>query len=307
MEIIKNLNSYNEENGLAITIGNFDGVHIGHQKIINKVIELGRKDYLKTAALTFYPHPMQFFGAGIDVLLSERKKIALLNNFKLDYLFILHFDETFSGMPAEVYVKELLVKKLKVKDIVVGYDFRFGKRRSGNYEVLKLLSGKYDYTAVKIDKIEFSDVIISSTNVRKYLAEGDVLFANKLLGRPYSLEGVVIKGRGLGKLLGFPTANIDVREGLLPAYGVYATKTIVEGKGYHSVTSIGIRPTIRDNGSLSVETMIFGFDKNIYGKFIEIEFIKHIRGEIKFPSLDELTLSMKKDVQNAKDILKDVS
>ena len=209
-------------------------------------------------------------------------------------------------MPAEVYVKELLVKKLKVKDIVVGYDFRFGKKRTGNYEVLKLLSDKYDYTPVKIDKIELSDVTVSSTNIRKFLAEGDAVFANTLLGRPYSMEGVVIKGRGLGKLLGFPTANIDVREGLIPAFGVYATKIMVESRTYSSVTSIGMRPTISDNGKVSVETMIFDFEKDIYGKFVEIELIKYIRGEIKFPSLEELKFSMKKDVQKSKDILRNI-
>ncbi|MGA1846182.1 bifunctional riboflavin kinase/FAD synthetase [Deferribacter abyssi] len=304
MEVIRDLSKWINRAPTVVTIGNFDGVHLGHQTIVNKVKELSREYNLKSGVITFNPHPIKFFNNDIKLIMTERKKKKIFEELEIDYFFNLEFNESIANMNPEIFVRELLVKTLKAKFIVIGYDYRFGKKKKGDFELLKLLEPRYGYTAFKIPPVKVGDLIVSSTNIRKLLTEGNVDFANRMLGRAFSLEGEVVKGDGYGKLLGYPTANLKVHNELIPAYGIYATKTLIDGKYYKSVTNIGIRPTIVNREEIRVETHIFDFDKEIYGKFIEVEFYRYLRKEKKFNKITDLISQIEKDCKLAKEVLK---
>ncbi|KAA0258647.1 bifunctional riboflavin kinase/FAD synthetase [Deferribacter autotrophicus] len=304
MEVVRDLSKWFSKAPTVVTIGNFDGVHLGHQTIVKKVKELSKEYNLKSGVITFNPHPIKFFNNEIKLIMTERKKKKIFEELGIDYFFNLEFNESIANMDPEIFVRELLVKTLKAKFIVIGYDYRFGKKKKGDYELLKLLESRYGYTAFKIPPVKVDEIIVSSTNIRKLLTEGDVDLANRMLGRAFSLEGEVIKGDGYGKLLGYPTANLKVHNELIPAFGIYATKTLIDGKRYQSVTNIGIRPTIVNREEIRVETHIFDFNEEIYGKFIEVEFYKYLRKERKFDKITDLIGQIEKDCKLAKEVLK---
>lgn len=303
MEVIKDLSKWKIDSSTVITIGNFDGVHLGHQTIIKKVLTLAKEFNLKSGVVTFSPHPIKFFNKNIKLIMTERKKIEIFEKMGVDYYFNLAFNESIANMDPEIFIREFLVKSLKANFIVVGYDYRFGRKRKGDYELLKMLETKYGYTAFKIPPVKIDDIIVSSTNIRSLLSKGDVELANKMLGRPFTLEGVVVKGDGYGRLLGYPTANLSVKNELIPANGIYATKTIINNKKYLSVTNIGIRPTLVNKNEVRVETHIFDFDEDIYDSFIEVEFHSYIREEKKFEDVNSLIKQIQKDCEKAKEIL----
>ncbi|BAI81404.1 riboflavin biosynthesis regulatory protein RibF [Deferribacter desulfuricans SSM1] len=303
MEVIKDLSKWKIDSSTIITIGNFDGVHLGHQTIIKKVLSLAKEFNLKSGVVTFSPHPIKFFNKDIKLIMTERKKIKIFESLGIDYFFNLTFNESIANMDPEIFIREFLVKSLKASFIVVGYDYRFGRKRKGDYELLKMLETKYGYTAFKIPPVKIDDIIVSSTNIRSLLSKGDVELANKMLGRPFTLEGVVVKGDGYGRLLGYPTANLSVKNELIPANGIYATKTIINNKKYLSVTNIGIRPTLVNKNEVRVETHIFDFDEDIYDNFIEVEFHSYIREEKKFEDVNSLIKQIQKDCEKAKEIL----
>lgn len=304
MEIYENLNTFSEKNRTVVTLGNFDGVHIGHKKIIGKVVELSKKYSLPSVVFTFKNHPMNFFGAKIDIIFPESKKISAFEELGVDYLLNLDFDEKFANMNPEVFIREFLSKKLKASYIVVGYDYRFGKKRQGDFELLNLFGSKYGYTPLKIEKVEIDNITVSSTNIRNYLKEGQLCIANRMLGRCFEIEGQVKEGDSIGRLLGYPTANIDFSNYIIPKYGVYITKTVVDGKQYPSLTNVGVRPTIKQNGELKVETYLLDFDRNIYSQQISVKFIKYLRMEMSFPSFDELKAKIDEDIKIAREYFK---
>jgi len=204
-------------------------------------------------------------------------------------------------MNPELFVREILVKKLNAKYVVVGYDYRFGRKRKGDFELLKMLSLKYGFSAIKIDKVEIENTTVSSSNIRKLIKEGNIPLANKMLGREFEIEGLVKGGDNLGRLIGYPTANIEYGNFIVPKYGVYITKTVIDGIEYPSVTNVGVRPTIKEKDELRVETYILDFDKDIYNKIVSIKFLFYLRGELKFDTFEDLKRKIDEDVKIARE------
>lgn len=302
MKVIRNLMDLNFETNVVLTLGNFDGVHLGHTRIIDKVIELSKKHNLQTVVFSFSIHPMKHFGSNILSIQSEKDKIEYLQNKGIDYMVYIPFNDEIANMSPEVFISEILVNRIRSKFIVVGYDFHFGKGRAGNFELLTMLSDKLEYSAFRIGKVMIDLETASSTNIRNYLVEGDVRAASKLLGRNFTLTGTVVRGDGIGRLLGFPTANIYTVGVIIPACGVYATNVLVGDKEYKSITSIGVRPTVKKSEELRVEAHIFDFNDDIYDLDITIEFIEYIREEVKFDSFDALKAQIEKDCEEVKKI-----
>jgi len=289
-------------NYTAIGLGNFDGLHIAHMALINTLISESKQRGLESVLYSFTKHPENIIRKKLftPLITSTGKKIKLLELTQLDYMYFDEFDESFSRMSPETFVKDILVDKLKMKLAVTGYDYRFGYKGQGDVAYLKELGQKYNYKVITIPAIKVEDEIVSSTLIRKYVKKGDMESVFKLLGRHYSITGIVEKGKRIGNTLGFPTANIYPEEYLLmPMDGVYVTRTLLDDKIYNSITNIGNNPTFNDQKK-SIETYILDYSGDIYGKDIEVFFLKKIRGEKKFNSIDELVEQIKRDIESAK-------
>lgn len=287
----------------GVGLGNFDGLHLGHMALINTLINESALNSLESVVYTFMKHPENIIRKKLftPLITTVEKKIELLNEKGLNYIYFEKFDEKYSRIKPEDFVKDILVKKLNIKLAVAGYDYRFGYKGEGDIELLKELGKKLGFKVIIIPPVKLEDEIVSSTNVRKYIKRGDMHKAFLLLGRHYSVKGLVEKGKGIGRDLGFPTANISTKSYLVfPKKGVYITKVKIEGCIYSSLTNIGNNPTFGDNDDISIETFILDFDKDIYGKEIEVFFIKKIRNEKKFSTVEELVAEMKKDLLKTK-------
>jgi len=284
----------------VVTTGTFDGVHFGHQKIIDRLKSVATKIGGESVLLTFHPHPrMVLFPDDEDLkLLSTREeKIKRLESAGLDHLIIYPFSRKFSRRTATEYVRDLLVNEIGVKTLVIGYDHQFGRNREGNFEQLIELAGIYDFKLEEIPAQELDDVKVSSTKIRNALLKGDVKTASKYLSHDYKVSGIVVKGRQLGRELGFPTANISVldRYKLIPGDGVYAVNVKVNKGNFKGMLNIGYRPTVGGLYKATMEVNIFEFNENIYGHFIGVEFVKRLRDEIKFDSVEELKIQLELD------------
>lgn len=301
MNLYRHLEAIRFENFSVVTIGNFDGLHIGHKKIIDKVVELSKKYNFEPVLFTFNNHPLKYFGTDIELIMPEEKKIDAIFKAGIRHIISVDFTENIANMNPELFVREILVKKLNAKYVVVGYDYRFGRKRKGDFELLKMLSLKYGFNAIKIDKVEIENITVSSSNIRKLIKEGDIPLANKMLGREFEIEGLVKGGDNLGRLIGYPTANIEYGNFIVPKYGVYITKTVVDGIEYPSVTNVGVRPTIKEKDELRVETYILDFDKDIYNKIVSIKFLLYLRGELKFDTFEDLKRKIDEDVKIARE------
>ncbi|AEV69024.1 bifunctional riboflavin kinase/FAD synthetase [Acetivibrio clariflavus] len=289
-------------NPTGIGLGNFDGLHIAHMALINTLINESKQRGLESVLYSFTKHPENIIRKKLftPLITSTGKKIKLLELTQLDYTYFEEFDEQFSRMSPETFVKDILVDRFKMKLAVAGYDYRFGYKGQGDVAYLKELGQKYNYKVITIPAIKVDDEIVSSTLIRKYVKKGDMESAFKLLGRHYSITGVVEKGKRIGNTLGFPTANIYPEEYLLmPLDGVYVTRTLLDGKIYNSITNIGNNPTFSEQKK-SIETYILDYSGNIYGKDIEVFFLKKIRGEKKFNSIDELVEQIRRDIEKAR-------
>jgi len=289
-------------NPTGIGLGNFDGLHIAHMALINTLINESKQRGLESVLYSFTKHPENIIRKKLftPLITSTGKKIKLLELTQLDYTYFEEFDEQFSRMSPETFVKDILVDRFKMKLAVAGYDYRFGYKGQGDVAYLKELGQKYNYKVITITAIKVDDEIVSSTLIRKYVKKGDMESAFKLLGRHYSITGVVEKGKRIGNTLGFPTANIYPEEYLLmPLDGVYVTRTLLDGKIYNSITNIGNNPTFSEQKK-SIETYILDYSGNIYGKDIEVFFLKKIRGEKKFNSIDELVEQIRRDIEKAR-------
>lgn len=289
-----------------VTIGTFDGVHIGHQKIIKRLINVGRERGLKSVVLTFFPHPRMVLqkDSNLKLLNTIEERETILTNLGLDQMVIQTFTKEFANLSAHDFVKTVLVEKLHAKYIIIGYDHQFGKNRSADIHDLKAFGKEFGFEVEEISAQDVEDVAVSSTKIRKALREGDIETANSFLGYPYFLTGTVVKGKGIGKQLGFPTANIHIKEDykLIPKDGVYVVKGIVKGKTLSAMMNIGNNPTV-EGAQHSIEVHLFDFNDDIYGESIQIEFLKRLRDEYKFDSLEALTDQLKKDQINAEKFL----
>jgi len=289
-------------------MGTFDGVHVGHQKILKRIGELARNSDAESVLLTFFPHPrLVLFPDDNDLkLLSTRQeRIELLESAGLDHLVIHPFSTKFSRITADSYIRDVLVGQFNVGTLVIGYDHHFGRNREGNLDRLKEAAPIYGFTLEEIPAQEIDDVNVSSTKIRKALVEGDVVRANEYLGYTYSLSGVVGKGNELGRTLGFPTANIRPPETykLIPGNGIYAVYGEIEGVRYPGMANIGIRPTIGDIDTPLVEVHLFDFHGDLYNKEMKVYFVERYRDEVKFHDLESLRLQMVKDEPVAREIL----
>ncbi|MDB5191977.1 MAG: bifunctional riboflavin kinase/FAD synthetase [Segetibacter sp.] len=286
----------------VLTIGTFDGVHVGHQKIIDQLKEEALLINGETVIITFHPHPRKVVKhkTEIRILNSLDEKIELLNNQGLHHLVVVPFTEAFSNLTAEAYIDNFLVSKFSPKTIIIGYDHKFGKDRKGDYHLLEDMANKYKYHVKEIPEHVINQITISSTKIREALLHNDLHTANKYLGYSYFFEGLVIEGNKLGRSIGYPTANlfIENEEKLIPGNGVYAVEVVVGNDTRTGMMNIGIRPTI--NGiSRTIEINVFDFDKDIYGNKMRV-YLKHfLRAEEKFSGIDELKNQLAQDKLNA--------
>jgi riboflavin kinase/FMN adenylyltransferase len=282
----------------VITIGTFDGVHIGHRKILERLINNAKNTNLKSTVLTFFPHPRMVLQKDVDIkllnTLEEKKQI--LETLGLDYLIVHPFTKEFSRLSATEFVRDILVNSLKVKKVIIGYDHRFGRNRNANIQDLITFGNALDFDVEEISAQEIDDVSVSSTKIRSALKEGDIETANSYLGYNYMLTGTIKKGKGLGKKFGFPTANLHIEEAykLIPKTGAYVVKSEMDGKEYFGMMNIGYNPTV-DGTDKSIEINFFDFDGNLYGKKIQVQLLHRIRDEFKFNSVEELKEQLKKD------------
>lgn len=307
MKIIKDLKDIERDKKTVITLGTFDGLHLGHQQIVETLIKKSKQSNARNFLITFDPHPRKVIPGRNDVkLLSTlEEKTSIFEKLGLENLFVVKFTSEFSKQTPEQFVEKYFVNGIGLQEIVIGYDHHFGKGRGGDFELLRSLGDKFNFAVTIVPEYMIDGETISSTKIRNALLEGNILRANKFLGRFYSFKGKVVKGDGRGKDLGFPTANLTIEDEdkLIPAKGIYAAECIIDGEKYYGLLSLGNRPTFHEHGEVIPEFYIFDFDKNIYGKGLGVNLVEKIRDEEKFNSVEELISQMKKDEETGKEIL----
>jgi riboflavin kinase/FMN adenylyltransferase len=307
MKVYTQIEDFRNIKNPVVTTGTFDGVHLGHQKIISRLIDVAKEEQGETVLLTFYPHPrMVLFpdDNGLKLLNTQQEKIRLLENYGIDHLIIYPFTKEFSRLTSVEFVRNILVNSIHTKRLVIGYNHHFGRNREGSFEHLKEFGPVYGFDVEEIPAKDIDHIEISSTKIRQALQAGEVEVAATYLGHTYSVNGKVVQGKQLGRTIGYPTANILMEDKykLIPADGVYAVKVEHNGGMYHGMLNVGNNPTIEGKGR-SMEVNIFDFDQNIYGDDATIYFIERLRDEVKFNGLDELKAALAKDKVNALKIL----
>lgn len=298
MEIIDLLN-YNETRyKTSIALGNFDGIHIGHQKLIKTMVLKSKEIGLKSSLLLFKTHSKTIIdNSNPQMITNNDQKFQIAKDLGVDIIYLIDFNEELMNLSAEEFVENIIIEKMNGKLVVVGFDYRFGYKASGDPNYLSELGKKYDFEVIVLNPVYENEKIISSSTIRELISSGKMIEASKILGRPYSIFGKVISGKNRGNKLGFPTANIEPTNSyIIPKSGVYMTNTIINNKRYLSATNIGYNPTFNEN-TLKIETHILDFSENIYGDILNIEFIDFIRDDIKFDNIDNLIDQMKNDIE----------
>jgi len=301
-----NANTYNQQIPSVVTIGTFDGVHIGHKKIIEHLIQSAKRDGLESVVLTFFPHPRMVLQQDSDIKLINTidERIQILEKIGLGHLVIHPFTKEFSRLSAGEYVQQMLVDCLGVRHVIIGYDHRFGRNRNSNITDLASYGIQKNFTVEEISKQDIDHVAVSSTKIREALKEGDISTANKYLGYNFMLTGKVVRGKELGRKLNYPTANLSIEEAykLIPKNGVYIVQSFIDGKTYFGMMNIGTNPTV--NGTKqSIETHFFDASFNLYEKKIQIELLKRIRDEKKFSSVEQLQEAMQQDEEFSREYI----
>jgi riboflavin kinase/FMN adenylyltransferase len=292
----------------VLTIGTFDGVHLGHQKIIERLKAEAKKVNGETVLFTFFPHPRMVIDPtnhGLKLIQTQVEKIENLERLGLDHLIIFPFTKSFSNLTADEFVKDYLVNKLNVKTIVVGYDHQFGKNREGTLKHLQKLSETLPFKVIEIPAHEVDEINVSSTKIRKAIEIGDVQMANSYLNEPFEISGKIVKGNQIGRTIGFPTANIEIGDELkiIPAIGVYAVEIVLEDQRIlQGMMNIGIRPTVTDSKEVKVEVFIFDFSEAIYDQRIKVYLLQRIRGEHRFQSVEVLRAQLQEDEKTVRSI-----
>ncbi|WP_178986639.1 bifunctional riboflavin kinase/FAD synthetase [Winogradskyella helgolandensis] len=292
----------NSKSEKVTTIGTYDGVHIGHQKILKQVVALAKKQGYVPVVLTLFPHPRMVLQKddSIKLLNTIEERIELLKSHGIKEVVVKKFTKDFANLSAQDYVKQILVDELNTKQIVIGYDHHFGKNRSANINDLKAFADLYDFKVEEISAQDLKDVTVSSTKIRTALNSGEVDLANSYLGYNFFITGTVVKGKELGRTIDFPTANINITATykLIPSDGVYVVKSIIENKTVFGMMNIGTNPTV-DGKTRSIEVHFFNFNQDIYNAELKIEFLKRLRSEQKYENLEALKMQLKKDMVNA--------
>ena len=307
MKIYYDIESFEPVPNAVVTIGTFDGVHLGHREILRNMVSRAKEIGGESVVVTFYPHPRQVLShdTGIRFISTQEEKIRHLEELGIDNLVIIRFTKEFAAVPSEDFIKDYIVKNIKPAVLIIGYDHHFGKGRTGDFEMLYTLGRQYGFDVEKIQEQDVDNVAVSSTKIRHYLANGDIRHANQLLGYEFSYTGKVVHGRQVGHKIGYPTANIDVAKEfqLIEKPGVYATFVEIDRQTYPSMTYIGNRPTMHDNRPQSIETHIFNFDKNLYDKEIKLRFVDFVRDDKKFDNFEALKQQIEADQQTIIKIL----
>ncbi len=305
MKVYRTLSDLPDAKKAAITVGTFDGIHLGHQKIIDGLKVAAGEKGLESVVVTFYPNPKIVVnpdaGKKLKILTTIDERVYALKRTGIDKLLIIDFTTEFARWSYEKFLKEILIDKLSLKELIIGYDHAFGKNREGNFSNLQALSAKFGFGLQKIQPVELDGKIVSSSRIRELLLQGDVESAGAFLGRNYSLTGEVERGIGRGRTIGFPTANIEVADAhkLIPAMGVYAIDVYYHDKMYKGMVNIGVKPTFEKGKKINIEAHIFDFNKDIYHRKITIYFKKRLRKEIKFERVDDLVEQLKLDKEKS--------
>ena len=310
MKIISNTIQARNIKNAVVTIGTFDGVHLGHQAIFKEMRRLAKEVNGETVVVTFHPHPRQVLAIGTEKLrfiCSQEEKLRKFEEFGIDNVVIIPFTTEFASTPSDQFIKDYIIDRIHPAVIVVGYDHHFGKNRMGDFEMLSRLGKQYGFRTEQIEAQDVNEVAVSSTKIRNYLWTGNVKAANELLGYPYSVTGTVVRGNEIGRTIGFPTANLDIPNEFMMINnpGVYACQTMIDGKLFNAMANTGLRPTIGDraDGDFIIEVNIFDFNGDLYGKTLKVWFLDRIRDEVKFSGLEALKAQLQHDREEAKKIL----
>ena len=300
MSVFYNISELSQVTNSIVTIGTFDGVHLGHQKIIKRLVELKQKQGGEIVLFTFDPHPRKILfpeQKDLKLITTTEEKCDILKQFGVDNVLVYPFTKEFSKMQAQDYISNIIDRGLKTKTLVIGYDHRFGSNREGNIETLKELSKVYNFVVEEIPAQEINQLNVSSTRIRKAIEAGEIQTANDFLGYTFFITGKVVKGKQLGRTIGYPTANLLIEDNdkLIPKIGVYAVNVVLNNLSYKGMLNIGTNPTTDADNKVKIEVNIFDFDKDIYGKTLKVEFVKWIRNEEKFANLGELKQALAND------------
>ena len=291
-------------NKTALTIGNFDALHIGHRELISKVVKVSKTENYEPTLVTFYPHPKSFFLKSKKTsTITFRQRVTLLEQFGIKNLVFIRFNEELSNLSANAFISKILSDKLNANYIIVGSEFKFAKNRSGSFKDIEDFFVKKNIKVESLKEVSAGNEIISSSRCQQLLYDSDFMTINKLLGREYSIAGKVIHGDKIGTKLGFPTLNINIKNLNLPFEGVFAVKIKWNNLIFFGAASLGNRPTIDEKLKLALEVFVFDFNKNIYSEFVEVYFLEKIRNQEKFNNLENMIFQMKKDIKKIKNFL----
>ncbi len=308
MNIFHDISDINKDENTFITLGTFDGIHLGHQKIIDRLISKTRSANGRSFLITFHPHPRNVITQNTDfkILSTPDEKAVVLEKLGIMNLLVINFTKEFSQQTAEQFFKNYIIDKIGIKDIIIGYDHHFGKGRGGDESTLREMGAQYGFGVETVSAFRLDGEIVSSTKIRKALTEGDIKKANAYLDRNYEFSGIVIEGDKRGRELGFPTANIktDNENKLLPALGIYLVEFLVRDEKHYGLLSIGKRPTFYNSGKIVPEVYIYNFNEEIYGENVKVTILERLRGEEKFSSADELVAQMQIDKKNGIEIIR---
>ena len=312
MKVYHDIKDFRKIPNAIVTIGTFDGVHLGHQAVFKQMVDKARQIGGETVVITFFPHPRIVISPNdnrLRLITTQEDKIEHLRRSNIDNLIIINFTKEFSHTSSEDFIKDYVVRYIQPAILVIGYDHHFGSNRSGDFDTLSKLGMEFHFAVEKINEQDIEDITISSTKIRSALQQGDIKLANKLLGYSYSTSGIVTHGDSIGRTLGFPTANISIKPEyqLIEKTGVYATIAKVDGKDYPSMTYIGRRPTISNGLPTSTETYIMDFDGDLYGKEIRVTFVDRVRDEMTFDNLERLKSQIQEDKTNIIRILSNIN
>ena len=302
MKIFHGTENANVSRPTVLTLGVFDGLHLGHQRIMKRVVERARAANAVATAITFDPHPRAVLhpASAPPLLQTLDQRLANLEVLGIEQAIVIPFSREFAAQPAMDFLTDIIRDRLHAREVYLGKGFAFGKDRGGNIQLLREMSSKLGFVADEVNEVQIRGVRISSSKIRDLLANGSVNLARRMLGRPYGVEGVIIRGNRRGHTIGFPTANLKPHNRVIPRYGVYATATLIDGKWRKSITNIGVRPTFDSDSEPSIESYIFDFDGDLYGDVLRVRFLYRIRDERKFNGIDELKAQIVKDTRRAR-------
>lgn len=287
--------------GTVLTLGVFDGLHLGHQAIMKTVVERAETIGAVPTALTFDPHPraVLYPENAPPLLQTLDQRLANFEFLGIKQAIVINFDKKFAEQDAEIFLRDIIFERFQAKEVYLGKGFAFGKNRAGNIELLRKISQELGFVADEVEEITLRGIRISSSKIRKLLQDGKVNLVRRMLGRPYGIEGQIVHGLQRGRTIGFPTANLKPVNRVIPKFGVYATATLIDGIWRRGITNVGVRPTFDDDSAPSIETFIFDFDGDLYGDVLRVRFLHRIRDERKFSGIDELRSQIKKDTKHA--------